>query len=247
MPRQRAVIRWCAQRRIRGWTTRGHPGQNDAPSRESGTLSCRRECYRRRVDNSPMAEPLMSNATTAAAVVVERGAHRGRAVSVIGGCVAERAIGSDRRLSREQGVVVVGDLEVQGLAGLVGQRSGVVRVSASSGVACARPLSSGVLWRSLIAACPTATTIAFLLLLPVAAILATAATWRPKQRPADYPGKAQTQKLPATHRHSKYRIGSGCRFSCIRHRDSPCFARFVTILPARRRPLVPELPHDSQY
>src|SRR5215212_7723495 len=100
---------------------------------------------------------------------------------------------------------------------------------------------------SLVAACPAAT-IAFLVLLPVAAaIVATAATWRPKQRPADYPGKAQTQKLPATHRHSKYRIASGLRFSCIRHRVSPCLARFVTILPARRRPLVPELPHDSQY
>jgi hypothetical protein len=110
-----------------------------------------------------------------------------------------------------------------------------------------RLLSSGVLWRSLVAACPAATTIAFLVLLPVAAILATAATRRPKQRQADYPAKAQTQKLPATQGHGKNGIASGCRFSCIRHRESPRLARFVTILTARRRHLVPELSHDSQH
>jgi len=110
-----------------------------------------------------------------------------------------------------------------------------------------RLLSSGVLWRSLVAACPTAATIAFLVLLPVAAILATAATRRPEQRQADYPAKAQTQELPATQGHSKNGIASGCRFSCLRHRGSPCLARFVTILTARRRLLVPELSHDSQH
>jgi hypothetical protein len=103
-----------------------------------------------------------------------------------------------------------------------------------------------VLWRSLVAACPAAT-IVFLVLLPVTAILATAATRRPEQRQADYPGKAQTQKLPATQGHSKNGIATGCRFSCIRHRGSPCLARFVTILTARRRLLVPELSHDSQH
>src|SRR5215208_195940 len=127
------------------------------------------------------------------------------------------------------------------------QRSGMVRVSDSGGVARARPLSSGVLWRSLVAASPTATTIAFLVLLPVAAILATAATRRPEQRQADYPAKAQTQKLTATQGHSKNGIASGCRFSCICHRESSCLARLVTILTARRRHLVPELSHDSQH
>jgi hypothetical protein len=127
------------------------------------------------------------------------------------------------------------------------QRSGVVRVSDSGGMARARPLSSGVLWPSLVAACPTAATIAFLVLLPVATILATTATRRPEQRQADYPAKAQTQKPPATQGHSKNGIGSGCRFSCIRHRGSPYLARFVTILTARHLCLVPELPHDSQH
>jgi hypothetical protein len=84
-----------------------------------------------------------------------------------------------------------------------------------------RLLSSGVLWRSLVAACPTAATIASLVLLPVAAILATAATRRPEQRQADYPAKAQTQELPATQGHSKNGIASGCRFSFLRHRGSP--------------------------
>src|SRR5215204_2749333 len=103
-----------------------------------------------------------------------------------------------------------------------------------------------VLWRNLVAASPAAA-IAFLVLLPVAAtILATAATRRPEQRHADYPDKAQTQKLPATHGHSKNGIASGFRFSCIRHRVTPCLARFVTILTGRRRLLVPELSHDSQ-
>src|SRR5215218_3076682 len=116
----------------------------------------------------------------------------------------------------------------------------------SGGAARARLLSSGVLWRSLVAACPAATLV-LLVLLPVTAILATAATRRPEQRQADYPGKAQTQKLPATQGHSKNGIATGCRFSCIRHRESPCLARFVTILTAWRRLLVPELPHDSQH
>src|SRR5215217_7534915 len=55
-----------------------------------------------------------------------------------------------------------------------------------------RLLSLGVLWRNLVATCPS-TTIALLVLLPVAAaILAPAATRRPEQRQADYSGKAQT-------------------------------------------------------
>src|SRR5215208_6270256 len=55
-----------------------------------------------------------------------------------------------------------------------------------------RLLSLGVLWRNLVATCPS-TTIALLVLLPVAAaIVAPAATRRPEQRQADYSGKAQT-------------------------------------------------------
>jgi len=93
-----------------------------------------------------------------------------------------------------------------------------------------RLLSSGVLWRNLVAACPAAT-IALLVLLPVAAaILATAATRRPDEREADYPAKAQTQELPATHGHSKNGIASGFRFTCIRHGVSPCLARLSSIL-----------------
>jgi hypothetical protein len=107
----------------------------------------------------------------------------------------------------------------------------------------APPFFRRTLAKLLVAACPAAT-IAFLVLLPAAAMLASATTRRPEQRQADYPGKAQTQKLPATHGHSKNRIASGCRFSCIRHRESPCLARFVTILTARRRPRSAE--HGSE-
>src|SRR5215217_5016187 len=101
----------------------------------------------------------------------------------------------------------------------------------------ARLLSSSVLWRSLVTASVAA--IAFLALLPVAAtILATAATRRPEQRQADYRGKAQTQKHPATHGHSKNGIASGFRFSCIRrHRLSPCLVRLLPILTPQCRPL----------
>src|SRR5215217_1570890 len=99
----------------------------------------------------------------------------------------------------------------------------------------ARLLSSSVLWRSSVTASVAA--IAFLALLPVAAtILATTATRRPEQRQADYRGKAQTQKHPATHGHSKNGIASGFRSSCIRHRVSPCLARFLPILTPQCRP-----------
>ena len=76
-----------------------------------------------------------------AAVVKERDAHRGRAVSVIGGRVAERAIGSYRRLSREQRVVVVGDLEVQAWP----DSPGPAEISVAHATLCA-PESSLTVW-----------------------------------------------------------------------------------------------------
>ncbi len=76
--------------------------------------------YRVHRDGEGLRVARVVPAVGSAAVVMERDAHRGRAVSVIGGRVGERAIGSDRRLSSEQGVVVVGDLEVLGLARLAG-------------------------------------------------------------------------------------------------------------------------------
>ena len=86
----------------------------------------------------------------------------------------------------------------------------------------------------------SAPAIAFLVFLPVAsapAILTTAAPRGPKQRHADYPGNAQTQKLSATHGYiSKNGIVLGFRFSYTRHLASPYTARFVTIVAARRRP-----------
>jgi len=103
-----------------------------------------------------------------------------------------------------------------------------------------RLLSLSVLRQSLVAA--SAATIVFLVLLSLAAaILATAAPRGQKQRHADYPGNAQTQKLSATHGYiSKNGIVLGIRFSYTRHLASPYTARFVTIVTVPRHPRTTE-------